>query len=295
MATITELVTSCANASAELAAPSIGLNVVSTANAVATTPVAPSIGYNVESIAHAVATPQPFASVTINVIERAGATGDGNNALEETPTSTADASATAEISAEATEFNVSSADATASPDVQVSALALLVSSARATSEAILSDSPVTIWVNAKTMAAAVWEGPTIDAYAVYKDRLMASGKNLVTFGADTDAGSPINVRIIDDWRHYGGETMHKARFVSAYLSAVAAAPMRVGVETEANGAYQYDTHLPSSTKFVNHRAVFGRGLVGEYARLSFINVDGADFDVAALAVYAFERPRHIGG
>ena len=293
MATITELVTSCLTASAEAAQPSIGVNVVSTI--AATVALSTAIGYNAVSNLNATSTPTPSAVITELMVSTIASAGDGSHPYDELVTSHTAITGTPADSAHTGEAPVSGGAITGTPTTQLQATTLAVSSAKVTSRAILDQAPVTLWVNTKTMAAAVWEGLAVDAYAVFQDQLMASGDNLVTFGADKDAGAAINVRIIDDWRHYGGETMREARFVSAYLSAVAAAPMRIGVETDLNGAYQYDTHLASSVRFVNHRAVFGRGLRGEYARLSFINVNGADFDVAALAVYAFERPRHIGG
>lgn len=295
MATVTELCVSCATATATLAPVSIGINVVSAAVAVSTTPTHPSIGYNAVSHAHAASTPTPSAEVTELVVSRAGASDASDSLHPELLTSAAVAAAVDDAYAVTTETPVEGAQASAIPADQLEAVQLVISKAKATSKAILDalTPPQSLWVNTKTMALATWEGPPVDAYALVGATLMASGDNLVRFTADDDAGTPIAARVVDDWRNFGSP--HEKRYVSAYLSAKAAGPMLIGVETEENGAFTYQTHLDSSTKFVNHRAVFGKGLTGEYARLAFYNIDGKDFDVAALAIYAFDRPRRIGG
>jgi len=150
-----------------------------------------------------------------------------------------------------------------------------------------------LWVNTKTMGAVTWDLTFgVDSFAQVDDLLMASGSyDVLIFNANDDNGTPIGVSIVDDWRTRTGK---EQCFSSAYVSA-RGGPMMIGCETDENGAFTYETNLVNgSVNFVNHRAVFGRGLVGEYARLSFMDVDGADFEVAAVALYAWDRARRIG-
>lgn len=296
MATITELVTSCINLSAAFAGFDLGLDVTSTLTLTSSTPTHPTIGQNVASTLHLTDLAAPSAHVTVLAGSTFGSrqtVAPFGDDLESTfdLTSVDDGGMVA-----ATEDLMSHLALTSDPADQIVAQENPVSTIGFGSEAILDgdDRLTAYWTNAKTFAAAVWLGLPVDSFAFVNDTLMASGDNLLAFGPDDDAGTPIAAEIRDDWRNLG--EIKEKRFESGYVSAKAAGPMKLRVETLENGTWDYTTHLPTgSPQFTNHRAVFGRGLVGEYARISFLNINGKDFDVAAITIYAWARPRRIGG
>jgi hypothetical protein len=125
------------------------------------------------------------------------------------------------------------------------------------------------WSNTGAGAAATWEGLPFNSVVEVDGVVYAAGVEGVFQMDDTgdDDGEDVLSNIEYDLKELDPKSDYKTRMRSIYINAQADAPFTVRVSNK-QGIFEYETHLPSSTKMTNHRAPFGRGLSARVMRMN---------------------------
>lgn len=125
------------------------------------------------------------------------------------------------------------------------------------------------WSNTIGAAGATWEGLPFNSMVEIDGVVYAAGAGglyqLDDLADDDGEAIPANIQ----W-DLADRSDYKQRARSLYVNAIADGPFTVKVANK-QGEYIYQTHLPSSTKLVNHRAPIGRGLTSRAQRLSLLH------------------------
>ena len=122
------------------------------------------------------------------------------------------------------------------------------------------------WSNTIGASGATWDGLPFNSMVEVGGVIYAAGVSGVYRLDDladdngTDVLADVQWDLID-------RSDYKQRARSIYVNAIADGPFTVTVENK-QGQFSYQTHLPSSTKMVNHRAPIGRGITSRSMRLS---------------------------
>jgi len=145
------------------------------------------------------------------------------------------------------------------------------------------------WSSSLKMAASLWRQTPFESYLMHEDELIAAGTDgIYQFGADTDGGAAIAASITGDREDF--ESAKRKCFEAVYVSATTAAPFKVTVETEL-GSYDYTTRSPVGGAARVHRAPVGRGLVGNYVRVTVANQGGAAFGINGVQIRVGDTTR----
>lgn len=124
------------------------------------------------------------------------------------------------------------------------------------------------WLNTMGAAGATWEGLPFNSMVEVDGEIYAAGADglyQLSDGAD-DNGADVLADV--EWDLYDiGNSDLKQRTRSLYVSAIADGPFTVKVSNK-QGQFEHTTHLPSSTKMVNHRAPLGRGMTSRAMRIN---------------------------
>ena len=145
------------------------------------------------------------------------------------------------------------------------------------------------WSSSLKMAASLWQQTPYESYLMHEDELIACGPDgIYQFGADTDGGAAINASITSDREDFGSAKRKCAEAV--YVSGTTAAPINVTVETEL-GSNTYATRSPVGGPARVHRAPVGRGVVGNYVRVTLANQGGAAFGINGVQIRVGDTTR----
>jgi len=145
------------------------------------------------------------------------------------------------------------------------------------------------WSNTIGASGATWEGLPFNSMVEADGVVYAAGVSglyrLVDLADDngTDVVADVQWDLAD-------HSDYKQRARSIYVHAIADGPFTVKVENK-QGRFSYQTHLPYSTKMMNHRAPIGRGITSRAMRLSLQHT--LYFSVADVTLESGDTTRRI--